>query len=122
MSLALLNSEEFKALLVDKGWITLNYGNEGDFFTYLEKTYFPPSTKRNEEFEAIMGSMNLSETGWTTTFWVRIKRTKQNEEYLLAGLQEFYGYRLSQRLFKKRLKGIRRDIEALLSKGVLYAE
>lgn len=108
---ALLDVSEMKHLLTDKQYVVMSWGNEDGFYQYLEEKYFTPGTPRNAEFEIVIGPINTS-NGHKMSFWVRIKRTKLNEAYLFAALQEFYNLPLKRSDFKKRLKKIRDEINS----------
>ena len=107
-SVELILDAEMKNLLSDTKYITMSLGRD-DFMMYLEETYFTPGTEKNGELETIMGSMLLSKGG-QTTFWVRIKNTRQNRQYLYAALQEYYNVLLPKTSFQKTLRKIRKDV------------
>ena len=108
---ALLDVSEMKHLLTDRQYIVMNWGDESEFYQYLEEKYFTPGTPRNAEFEIVMGPLNTS-NGHKMSFWVRIKRMKLNETYLFVALQEFYNIPLTRSGFIKALKKIRDEINS----------
>lgn len=110
MSIEIRDACVMKDFLTNKKYIVLSAGEENNFFTYLEYTYFTPGTKRNSEFELMMGPINTPE-GRKISVWYRIKKTKLNEDYLLSALNEFYGVPLSRKQYRKNLRRIQREIE-----------
>jgi len=68
MSFAILDSSDMVKLLTDPKYIVLNFG-DGDFFVYLETTYF--RDERNREFETLIGPM-MTAYGQKMSFWGKL--------------------------------------------------
>jgi hypothetical protein len=111
LSVILIGSEEIQKLLCDPKWLSFNFGS-GDFFCYLEDTFF--TGKRNKEFEVIMGPAQLPE-GVKITSWVRIKDTPQNRDCLRAALQVFFKKEMTREHVEKTLVQIRERLSNSVS-------
>jgi len=111
--IGLCDVSEARNFLSEEGWLPFQFDSEG-FCSYLEEEYFKPGTKKNAEFETMMGPIN-TDHGRRISFWIRIKDTPQNRSNLRRALEDFYGTPLPKD-WEKGIERIRNEIITNLPK------
>ena len=110
MSIEFGDAQDAYKFLTNRKWVVFNYGNLDDgFIAFFEKYCFPPSTKKNAEFEiAVIPLKSGGER--KTSCWIRFLDTTKNRQ-AFADAMELYYHKPLPKDWAEKLEIMRNQLE-----------